>query len=172
MSDDGGVSRPTGGRVAATTGTQAYALDDTDRRLIDGLVRDGRISVRALAAGVPISRAHAYARLERLHTAGIIEGYAAQIAFEAAGLHSSAYVALSIRQDSWRGISTALRELPFVYHFSLLGGDYDVLVLVRAPTNAALRHVVLERLQSLDGVLSTKTWLIFDEANGPGAEWV
>jgi len=47
-----------------------------------------------------------------------------------------------------------------------------VLVLVRAPTNAALRHVVLERLQSLDGVLSTKTWLIFDEANGPGAEWV
>jgi len=27
-------------------------------------------------------------------------------------------------------------------------------------------------LQSVEGVLSTKTWLIFDESNGPGAEWV
>ncbi len=169
MSDDGGESRPAGGQVARAP---VHALDDIDRRLIEGLVRDGRISVRALAASVPISRAHAYARLERLHNTGIIAGDAAQIDFDAAGLHSSAYVALSIRQDSWRGISAALRELAFVYHFSLLGGDYDVLVLVRAPTNAALRDVVFERLQSLDGVLSTKTWLIFDEANGPGAEWL
>ena len=172
MSNDGVLARAAGGHVRATAGAPVYALDDVDRRLIDGLVRDGRISVRALAASVPISRAHAYARLERLHNAGIIEGYAAQIDFDAAGLHSSAYVALSIRQDSWRGLADALRELPFVYHFSLLGGDYDVLVLVRAPTNAALRHVVLERLQSLDGVLSTKTWLIFDEANGPGTDWL
>jgi hypothetical protein len=29
----------------------------------------------------------------------------------------------------------------------------------------------LEQLQSLAGVLSTKTWLIFEESNGPGAQW-
>ncbi len=170
MSDDRRVERRSRGHVAATAATRA--LDDTDRRLVEGLVRDGRMSVRALAESVHISRAHAYARLERLHDSGIIEGYTAQLDFDAAGLHSSAYVALSIRQDSWRGISDALRALPFVYHFSLLGGDYDVLVLVRAPTNVALRHVVLEQLQGIDGVLSSKTWLIFEEANGPGAEWV
>jgi len=169
MSDDGGERRPAGGHLASAP---VHTLDHIDHRLIDGLVHDGRISVRALAKSVHISRAHAYARLDRLHRAGIIEGYAARIDFDAAGLHSSAYIALSIRQNSWRGISHALRKLPFVYHFSLLGGDYDVLVLVRAPTNAALRHVVLERLQGIDGVLSSKTWLIFEEAHGPGAEWI
>ena len=52
-----------------------------------------------------------------------------------------------------------------------MGGDFDALVLVRAPDNSALRHLVLDKLQGLDGILSTRTWLIFDEAVGPGAQW-
>ena len=62
-----------------------------------------------------------------------------------------------------------LSELPYVEHFALVGGDFDVLLLVRTPDNAALRDVVLVSLQALDGVRSTRTWLIFDEADGPGA---
>lgn len=139
--------------------------------MIGVLVREGRISVSALAEQIHISRAHAHARLRRLQDTGVIKSFAAQVAPEAAGLHSSAYVALSIRQDSWRGLAVALRTMPFVYHYSLLGGDFDVLVQVRAPTNAALRDLVLTQLQAVDGVLSTKTWLIFDEAVGPGTPW-
>jgi len=43
----------------------------------------------------------------------------------------------------------------------LLGGDFDVLVLVRTPDNETLRHVVLEGLQALDGVIGV-------EVAGPG----
>lgn len=140
--------------------------------MIGVLVREGRISVSALAEQIHISRTHAHARLRLLQDLGVIEGFAAQIASEAAGLHSSAYVALSIRQNSWRGVAAALRMMPFVYHYSLLGGDFDVLAQVRAPNNAALRDLVLTQLQAVDGVLATKTWLIFDEAVGPGAPWL
>lgn len=56
--------------------------------------------------------------------------------------------------------------MDFVEHFSLLGGDFDVLVLVRAPNNETLRHVVLEGLQSVEGVRATRTWLIFEEDRG------
>jgi DNA-binding Lrp family transcriptional regulator len=148
------------------------ALDETDRRIISELVNDGRISMRSVAERAHISRAHAYVRLERLQAAGVIEGFTAQISHERAGLKASAYVALSVRQASWQSLADRLRSLPFVDHVSLLGGDYDVLVLVRAPDNAALRHLVLEELQSLDEVVATRTWLIFDEAKGPGATWV
>jgi len=172
MSDQAEPWEAAAGRVADAVDVAPRPLDHIDRRIVGTLVQDGRISIRALAERVHISRAHAYARLDRLHHSGVIEGYAAQLAFDQAGLRSSAYVALSIRQQSWRGIAAKLRTLPFVYHFSLLGGDYDVLALVRAPNNVVLRDVVLERLQSVEGVLSTKTWLIFDESNGPGAEWV
>ncbi|MBF6095670.1 Lrp/AsnC family transcriptional regulator [Nocardia cyriacigeorgica] len=150
----------------------APALDATNRRIIHELVRDGRLSMRALAEKIHLSRAQAYVRVEQLREAGVIEGFTARIGYGPAGLRASAFVGLSIRQDSWRGIAQSLRTLPFVEHVFLLGGELDVLVLVRATDNATLRSVVLERLQALDGVRSTRTWLIFEESPGPGAEWM
>lgn len=148
-----------------------YALDDVDRRIVTELSRDGRMSMRALAEATHISRAHAYVRVDRLIDAGVIEGFTARIAYEKAGVGASAYVALSIRQDSWRAVADELSTLAFVEHVSLMGGDFDALVLVRAPNTSALRHLVLDELQGLDGIVSTRTWLIFDEAVGPGAQW-
>ncbi len=56
-----------------------------------------------------------------------------------------------------------LREIPYVEHVSLVGGDFDILLLGRTPDNASLSDVVLERLQALDGVRSTRTWLTSPE---------
>lgn len=153
------------------TGRSARAVDDVDRRILAELARDGRLSVRALAERVHISRANAYARVNQLLADGVITGFEAQIDPERAGLGTSAYVLLTIQQNTWREVAAALNELPYIEHFALVGGDFDVLALVRAPDNAALRHVVLERIQEIDGVRGTRTWLIFDEHDGRGVDW-
>jgi DNA-binding Lrp family transcriptional regulator len=149
-----------------------YALDDIDRRILAELTLDSRISMRALADKVHISRAHAYVRIDRLVTEGIIRGFTVRIDHEKAGLSTSALVALSIRQDSWRGVADDLRTMPYIDNFALLGGTFDVLVVVRVPDNRTLRHVVLERLQSIDGVQATTTWMVFEEEAGTGPHWV
>ena len=48
-------------------------------------------------------------------------------------------------------------------HIGLVGGDVDLILLVRARDNHHLRRVVLEQLQSIPSVRSTKTWLIFED---------
>ncbi len=140
-------------------------------RILGELVRDARTSIRTLAERIHISRANAYARVDRLLADGVITGFSARIAPERAGLGTSAYVSLSIEQNSWREVSAHLRELPFVEHAAMLGADFDVLVLVRAPDNAALREVVLEQIQGVPGIKATRTWLVFDEFEGRGADW-
>lgn len=147
-------------------------LDDVDRAIIAGLQQDGRVSIRSLAEQVHISRANAYSRINRLLDDGVITGFTAEIDAEQAGLGTSAYVLLSIQQNTWRAVAESLSGLPFVEHFALVGGDVDVLTLVRAPDNAELRHVVLERIHEIPGVRSTRTWLIFDERPGSGTPWV
>ncbi|WP_185074671.1 Lrp/AsnC family transcriptional regulator [Nonomuraea jabiensis] len=92
-----------------------------------------------------------------------------RIAPHKAGLGTSAYVSLTIEQNSWRAVSARLRETPYVENFALVGGDYDVLALVRTPDNATLRHVVLELIQDIPGIRATRTWLVFEEARGAGA---
>ncbi|GAA3794483.1 MULTISPECIES: Lrp/AsnC family transcriptional regulator [Amycolatopsis] len=139
-------------------------LDDVDRRIVAELRADGRLSVRALAERVRISRANAYARLERLTTRGVITGFTATVDPVKIGLTTSAYVSLTVRQNGWRDLKERLRTIPEVRHMALTGGEFDVMLLVRAADNDALRRVVLEQLQAIPEVLGTRTFLIFEDS--------
>ena len=79
-----------------------------------------------------------------------------------------AYVALSVEQDAWREISSRVAAVRYVEHVSLVAAEFDVLVLVRAPDNETLRVVVLTELQSIPGVRSTRTWLVFADSPDRG----
>ncbi|AKT51316.1 Lrp/AsnC family transcriptional regulator [Arsenicicoccus sp. oral taxon 190] len=143
-------------------------LDEVDRSLVAALVADGRASLRAIAERLHVSRATAYARLDRLVEAGVVQGFTARIDPEAAGLGTSAYVLVSVEQNSWREVRDALVGVPAVEHTALVAAEYDVIVLVRASDNAALRSVVFDRIQTIPGVTSTRTLLIFAESRGAG----
>ncbi|GAA0385572.1 MULTISPECIES: Lrp/AsnC family transcriptional regulator [Micromonospora] len=159
-----------GPAVTSATGRSAQ-LDEVDRRLLDELTRDGRMSIRTLAERVHVSRTNAYARVERLVRDGVITGFTARVAPEPAGLGTSAYIALTIRQNTWREVSAELAQVRYVEHVALLSGEHDVLALVRAPDNATLRDVVLDRVQRISGVLSTRSWLVFEEYAGVNSPW-
>jgi len=150
-----GDGRPTDGRSAA--------LDDTDRHIIAELRVDGRMSMRALAAKLHISRAGAYARVERLQRDGVITGYTAVVDPERYGFDISAYVHLKISQHSWKEVRRRIAEIPEVWHGALVSGENDLVLLVRTHDAASLRDLVLNRLQTMPDVLSTQTVFILDE---------
>jgi len=141
----------------------AVPLDEVDKRIIAELVRDGRMSVSAVAAEVHISRAHAYSRISRLTESGVLTKFTALVDQVKAGLKSSAYVTLKVSQHSWRELREELRAIPEVAHIALVGGDFDVILLVRAEDNVGLRRVIFDTLQSMPGVLDTQTFLIFED---------
>ncbi|REF29189.1 Lrp/AsnC family transcriptional regulator [Calidifontibacter indicus] len=165
--------RSSRGEVATTgsAGRSAADLDAVDRRILAALAEDSRISVRALAERLHLSRAGAYARIERLRERGVITGFTISIDPATAGLTTTAYVAINIEQNTWRAVSAALAELAYLDRISLMGSEFDVLVQVHAPDNAALRTLVLERIQAIPGVIGTRTWLVFDEIPGRGRSW-
>ena len=165
--DSGARGEPAGQTVGHTAGE----LDETDRAIIAELVRDGRTAIRALAEKVHISRANAYSRISRLQEQGAILGFTARLDPAKVGLATTAYVSLTIDQNAWRTVSEQLRTIPNIENVALVGGDYDILALVRARDNAELRSVVLERIQDIPGVRSTRTWLVFEEFQGRGVEW-
>src|ERR1700736_1420456 len=147
---------------------QAPALDDVDRAIVEVLRQDGRISMRALAARLHISRAGAYLRVQRLEEARGITGYAAQVDPQRYGYGLSAYVHLKIAQPAWKPLRARLMTIPEVEHAALVSGETDIVLLVRTRDLAALRELVLTSFQSMPEVLSTQTVLIFDElGRGP-----
>ena len=141
----------------------ASPLDDVDRRILSELTRDGRMSIRTLAELLHISRANAYARVQRLRDTNVIRGFRADVDHVAAGMGTSAYVTVNLHQAEWRVVSEQLRALPGVVHIALVGGEFDLILLVRAKDNADLRRLVLDVIQGMPGVVNTRTLLVFEE---------
>jgi DNA-binding Lrp family transcriptional regulator len=141
----------------------ATGLDDIDRRILAELGRDGRMPIRQLAETLHISRANAYARVQRLRDTNVIKGFRAEVDHVAAGMGTSAYVTVNLRQAEWRVVGERLRALPGVVHIALVGGDFDVIMLVRARDNTDLRRLVLDEIQGMPEVVNTRTLLVFEE---------
>ncbi|MFJ9528635.1 Lrp/AsnC family transcriptional regulator [Streptomyces cyaneofuscatus] len=153
---------------ASPTPPPARPLDAIDRDILRILQTDGRASIRSVAERVHVSRANAYARINRLVEDGVIRGFGARVDHERAGQGASAYITLKIVQNSWRTVRGQLQALPGATHIALVSGDFDVLLLVHTPDNRALRELVLTRIQSIPEVLSTRTLLVFEETDlGP-----
>lgn len=138
-------------------------LDETDRHIVDELRANGRTSMRALAAVLHISRANAYTRVARLERDGVITGYTAIVDPQRYGHTLSAYVYLKVQQQAWKRLRNRLADIPEVDHAALVSGEHDIVLLVRTRDAAALRDLVLTRLQDMPEVVSTQTELIFDE---------
>ena len=150
-------------RSGAEPARHPATLDDTDRALVELLRGDGRAAVRALADELHISRATAYARLDRLQRDGVITGYAARVDPERYGYGISAYVYLKISQHSWKAVRRRVQQIDEVWHAALVSGENDLVLLVRTRDAASLRDLVLNDLQTMPDVVSTQTVLILDE---------
>lgn len=141
-------------------------MDVTDRRLLNVLRADARVSMSELAAQAGISRASAYARVGRLRETGVIRGFTVDVDPAALGLGLPAYVHVRIKQNSWKTFRQKAWALEEAVHVALVAGDFDCVLLVRTRDAEHLRVLVLERIQSLPEVLATQTVLVFEEHSG------
>lgn len=139
------------------------SMDEVDRRIIEALRDDARISIAALAERVAISRASAYSRIERLESSGVIRGYSVRVDSRRLGVGVTAVVLISFRQGDWREVQAAIAEMPEVQYAVLTTGAYDALLLVRLADIEALRRFILERIQTRPEVRSSQTVLVLDE---------
>lgn len=144
-------------------GPHLMDLDDIDLAILGVLSADARVSMTQLAEAVHISRASAHARFKRLVDAQVITGFTVQVDPVRAGQHASAYVTLAVEQTQWQEVRKRLGAIPEVHHIALIGGEFDVIVLVRARDNRDLRRVVLEEIQSIPAVRGTRTQIIFED---------
>lgn len=131
------------------------------------LVDEGRISVNELAARVGVSRATAYTRYDRLVAEGVISHFRADVDPHAIGLDVAAMILINVEQGAWPTARDKISRLPGVEYVALTSGEFDFVLLVRAPDIAALRDVVLHRLQGMPEVRSTETIFILDEERHP-----
>src|SRR3954453_7738480 len=146
-------------------------LDGGDRRLLELLAADARISNARLAAAVGVAPSTALARVRSLRARGVIRGFHAEAGLPPLGRPLQALVAIRLSVHSREQIESFtehVRTLAGVLSIFHVTGQTDYLLWVAAADAHDLREFVVEHLASDPAVSHAETSLIYEQRRGPG----
>jgi Lrp/AsnC family leucine-responsive transcriptional regulator len=141
------------------------ALDAIDRRILEQLQRDGRITNLELAGRVGVSASPCLRRLRQLESEGVIKAYIAQLNRDKVGLGLTSFVAVKLKSHGDAeavAFRNAMQDFPEVTACYITSGDHDFLLQVVAPDLPAYRRFVLDKLIKLPEVKDVHSSVVLD----------
>lgn len=134
-------------------------MEETDRKIVSLLARNGRMSFTELArqAGLSVSAVHQ--RVRRLEQDGVIKGYAAMFNPEDVGLPLTAFVSVKpFDAAAPDDLPLRLQHLTAIEACHSVAGEENYILKVRVASPAALEDL-LSQIRTL-GRVSTRTTVV------------
>jgi Lrp/AsnC family leucine-responsive transcriptional regulator len=131
-------------------------IDGFDRRILEILQRDGRISNQELAERIGLSASPCLRRVRALEENGIIAGYRAVLDAKKLGLSLLALIHISMDRhtpERFENFEDRISAMPEVLECLLITGqdaDYQVKVIV--PDMEAYQALLLNKITRIEGV--------------------
>ncbi len=151
-------------------------LDAVDRRILQALQAQGRITYDELAAQVGLSASATLRRVKRLEDAGVIAAYVALLAPERVGLGLTAVLNVRLEKQSegdkrspMDAFAAAVQAWPEVVECSALTGEMDYLLRVVVADMAHYSRFVLDSLLKHPSVQDCKTSFVLRQLKGTTA---
>jgi Lrp/AsnC family transcriptional regulator, leucine-responsive regulatory protein len=131
-------------------------LDNYDRRILEALQQEGRLSNQDLADRIGLSPSPCLRRVRALEEAGIITDYRALLDAKRLGLTLTVILSVSMDRhtpERFAGFDAAVAAMPEVLECLLITGrdaDYQLKVVVRDMEH--YQNLLLERITRIEGV--------------------
>ncbi len=135
-------------------------IDDTDRRILRVLQKDGRISNADLSERVNLSASACHRRVRRLEEAGYIDGYVALVNPRRVGRPVIVFVEISLSGQADELLDAFEREvklIPDVLECHLMAGSADYLLKVCAQDSEDFARIHRRYLARLPGVAQMRS---------------
>ena len=140
-------------------------LDTTDKKILNILQQNGRITNARLAQEVSLSPPAVLERVRRLESSGIIEKYVAILDRDLAGfgLQTIVMVCLSHHQiSSLQNVKERLTQMDEVLECHQLTGEVDFLLKVAVKDMHSYTDFVNNKLSGIPGIQNVKTSFILE----------
>jgi Lrp/AsnC family transcriptional regulator, leucine-responsive regulatory protein len=141
-------------------------LDKISKRILAELQSDGRISNVELATRVSLSPAACLERVRKLHEAGYIKGYTANLSPEMLDVALLVFIEVVLDRttpDVFEAFKRGVQAIPEVLECHMVAGGFDYLIKVRVKDMNAYRDFLGKSLLQLSGVRETHTYAVMEE---------
>ncbi|MFW9967060.1 MAG: Lrp/AsnC family transcriptional regulator [Candidatus Thorarchaeota archaeon] len=145
-------------------------MDKTDKRILELLQEDGRLTVSAISKEVGKGISTVHARINSLRERGIIDKFTAILNPSSLGRPTLAVILVTIRYRvpgsrkviSQREFCEEIAQHPIVQEVHVLSGEFDVLLKVRTKDVQEMNNFIVDSLREMPAVEKTLTMFAMD----------
>ena len=138
-----------------------YKLDEEDKKIINELGRNARISYRKLAKKLGLATSTVIHKYERMRAAGIIKGSSIIVDSEKAGYNLLALIEIIVSKGKLVEVEEKIAKRPNVYAVYDITGDTDAMMMARFRSRKELNDFV-KGLLAMDFVERTNTHFVLN----------
>ena len=138
-------------------------LDPTDKKIVETLQENGRMTNVDLARANDLAPSSMLDRVRRLEERGVITGYRAELDPKMLGYNAQAWVAINLDRHQAGPIDifeNKIRAIPEVVTCSHVTGRYDYLVHLAVRDIDHLGSLIKHTLAGIAGVEKQETFLV------------
>jgi DNA-binding Lrp family transcriptional regulator len=142
---------------------QPFKLDKIDRKILDILQADGRITNSQLSKDIGLSPAPTLERVKKLENTGIIKSYHAKLDTEKINLGVSTYVMVSLKAHNKSNIDKfieAIHSVNEIIECNHVTGSSDFMLKVITKDIPSYQKLMLERVSEIEVVDSMQSMVI------------
>lgn len=140
-----------------------FKLDKIDKKILDILQVDGRITNAQLSKDIGLSPAPTLERVKKLETAGIIKSYHAKLDTEKINLGVNTYVMVSLKGHNKSNIDKfieAIDGVDEIIECNHVTGSSDFILKVIAKDIPSYQKLMLEKVSEIEVVDSMQSMVI------------
>jgi Lrp/AsnC family transcriptional regulator, leucine-responsive regulatory protein len=141
-------------------------LDQIDRRIVEQLQREARLTNVELSQRVHLSPSPCLARVRALEQTGVIERYVALADPRALGLTVCAFIHVTLDRQVDKALEVfehSVRSRPEILECYLMTGDHDYVLRVVVQNVEELQHFIVAELSRVPGVANIRSSLALKE---------
>ncbi|AKQ57379.1 Lrp/AsnC family transcriptional regulator [Bordetella hinzii] len=135
-------------------------MDKTDIAILRALQEDGRASAQQLSEQVGLSPAPVWRRVKALESAGVIQGYSAQVDRSKVGLGGCMFAQISLERHSAETVANferSVRDAPEILECYSVTGDSDFLLKILVESPEEYDRFLHRFLFNLPGIRQTRS---------------
>ena len=142
-----------------------YEIDNVDLKILSLLLKDAKSPYTEVAKKVFVSGGTVHVRMKKLEEMGIVKGATLDIDYAKLGYDVQAFLGIYLQKSSlYDEVSSQLAAIPEIVSINYTTGAYSIFAKVICKDTQHLRTVLHDKIQKIDGIERTETFISLDES--------
>lgn len=140
-------------------------IDEIDLKILRILIEDAKVSYGDIGEKVFLSPGAVHTRVKKMESSGIITGSSISVDTKKLGWDIAAFLGIYLeKSEQYDDVAAQLKMIPEIVSINYTTGNYSIFVKLMCRDTAHLRSVLHDKIQKVQGIQRTETFISLEES--------